>query len=244
MISFDENDDQEWTIDLTVNKTFINVKIDLPAEANIIPLCEYRNIRNRPKLHKPRVKLTAYNGTNIPVEGSCILYVENNNICYPMLFIVAYIDSQPKECSKEPVTDQITPSKHSTVLNINSNQALSKEPIRDRKIKTNRSNAPTTTIIGEPVTDQITPSKHSTVLNINSNQALSKEPIRDRKIKTNRSNAPTTTIIGDSMIKKVFGNKLSRELDNKHHIVVQSFGGAKTQCMEDYIKPTVKLAPK
>ena len=196
MISFDENDDQEWTIDLTVNKTFINVKIDSPAEANIIPLCEYRNIRNRPKLHKPRVKLTAYNGTNIPVEGSCILYVENNNICYPMLFIVAYIDSQPKECSKEPATDQITLSKHSTVLNINSNQALSKEPIRDRKIK------------------------------------------------TNRSNAPTTTIIGDSMIKKVFGNKLSRELDNKHHIVVQSFGGAKTQCMEDYIKPTVKLAPK
>ena len=196
MISFDENDDQEWTIDLIVNKTFINVKIDSPAEANIIPLCEYRNIRNRPKLHKPRVKLTAYNGTNIPVEGSCILYVENNNICYPMLFIVAYIDSQPKECSKEPVTDQITPSKHSTVLNINSNQALSKEPIRDRKMK------------------------------------------------TNRSNAPTTTIIEDSMIKKVFGNKLSRELDNKHHIVVQSFGGAKTQCMEDYIKPTVKLAPK
>ena len=95
MISFDENNDQEWTIDLTVNKTLINFKIDSGTEANIIPLCEYRNIRNRPKLHKPRVKLTAYNGTNIPVEGSCILYVENNNKCYPILFIVADIDSQP-----------------------------------------------------------------------------------------------------------------------------------------------------
>ena len=84
----------------------------------------------------------------------------------------------------------------------------------------------------EPVRDQITPSKHS------------KEPIRDRKIKTNRPNAPTTTIIGDSMIKKVFGDKLSRQLDNKNHVVVRSFGGAKTKCMEDYIKPTVKLAPK
>ena len=76
------------------------------------------------------------------------------------------------------------------------------------------------------------PSKHS------------KEPIRDRKIKMNRPNAPTTTIIGDSMIKNVFGDKLSRQLDNKHHVVVQSFGAAKTQCMEDYIKPTVKLTPK
>ena len=46
------------------------------------------------------------------------------------------------------------------------------------------------------------------------------------------------------MVKKVFGNKLSRQLDNKHHVVVRSSGGAKTQCMEDYIKPTVKLAPK
>ena len=96
----------------------------------------------------------------------------------------------------------------------------------------------------EPVRDQIAPSKHLTVTSINSNEAHSKEPIRDRKIKTNRPNAPTTTIIGDFMIKKVFGGKLSRQLDNKHHVVVRSFGGAKTQCMEDYIKPTVKLAPK
>ena len=95
MISFDKNDDKEWTIDLIVNKVLINFKIDSGAEANIIPLREYKNIRNGPKLHKPRVKLSAYNGTNIPVEGSCILYVENNNKSYPILFIVADIDSQP-----------------------------------------------------------------------------------------------------------------------------------------------------
>ena len=77
----------------------------------------------------------------------------------------------------------------------------------------------------EPVTDEITPSKDSTVSSINSNQAHSKEPIRDRKIKTNRPNAPTTTIIGDSMIKNVFGDKLSRQLDNKHLVVVRYFGG-------------------
>ena len=46
------------------------------------------------------------------------------------------------------------------------------------------------------------------------------------------------------MIKKVFGDKLSRQLDHKNHVVVRSFGRAKTKCMEDYIKPAVKLAPK
>ena len=79
----------------------------------------------------------------------------------------------------------------------------------------------------EPVKEQITSSQHSTVTSISSNQEHSKEPIRDRKIKTNRPNAPTTTIIGDSMIKKVFGDKLSRQLNCKHHVVVRSFGGLK-----------------
>ena len=94
MISFDENEDKEWTIDLIVNKALINFKIDSGAKANILPLREYKN-RNRPKLHKPRVKLSAYNGTNIPVERSCIVYVENNNKSYPISFIVADLDSQP-----------------------------------------------------------------------------------------------------------------------------------------------------
>ena len=55
--------------------------------------------------------------------------------------------------------------------------------------------------------------------------------------------APITTIIGDSMVQKVFGDKLTNSLSNNHHVVVRSFGGAKTQCMEDHIKPTIKLSP-
>ena len=95
MTSFNENDDKEWTIDLTVNKTLVNFKIDLGSKANIIPLRQYKNVRNRPNLYKPRVKLSTYNGTNIPVERSCILYVENNNKCYPISIVVADIDTEP-----------------------------------------------------------------------------------------------------------------------------------------------------
>ena len=46
------------------------------------------------------------------------------------------------------------------------------------------------------------------------------------------------------MIKKVFGDKLSRQLNYKYQVVVGSFVGAKTQCMEDYIKPTGKPSLK
>ena len=45
------------------------------------------------------------------------------------------------------------------------------------------------------------------------------------------------------MVRKVFGDKLSHSLNNNYHVVVRSFGGAKTQCIEDYIKPTIKLCP-
>ena len=44
------------------------------------------------------------------------------------------------------------------------------------------------------------------------------------------------------MLKKYFGEKISRQLNYKRHVVLRSFGGAKTQCMEDYIKPTVNLS--
>ena len=71
----------------------------------------------------------------------------------------------------------------------------------------------------EPVRDQIMSSQHLAVPSNSSNQEHSREP-RDRKIKTNIPNAPTATIIGDSMIKKVFGDKLSRQLNYKHYIVV------------------------
>ena len=44
------------------------------------------------------------------------------------------------------------------------------------------------------------------------------------------------------MVQKVFGDKLTNSLSNNHHVVVRSFGGAKTQCMEDHIKRTIKLS--
>ena len=48
------------------------------------------------------------------------------------------------------------------------------------------------------------------------------------KSKSNINMGLVTTIIGDSVVRKVFGDKLSNSLNNKHHVVLRSFGGAKT----------------
>ena len=41
------------------------------------------------------MKLTAYNGTDIPVVGKCIVSLRNRNQDYKVLFIVAEMDSVP-----------------------------------------------------------------------------------------------------------------------------------------------------
>lgn len=47
-------------------------------------------------------------------------------------------------------------------------------------------------------------------------------------------------IMGDSMLKNVHGYKLSSQ---EQKVVVKSFSGAKIECMNHYIVPTLKLKP-
>ena len=77
-----------------------------------------------------------------------------------------------KELSKDPVWDQIRSSKHSSVPSINSNEEHWKEPTRDSKIKTSRTNTPTNipnaTIIWESMITKVSGDK----LSININMAV------------------------------------------------------------------------
>ena len=47
-------------------------------------------------------------------------------------------------------------------------------------------------------------------------------------------------ILGDSMVKHINGWEMSKKLNNKHKVFVRSFSGAKTICMRDYIKPSLR----
>ena len=53
----------------------------------------------------------------------------------------------------------------------------------------------------------------------------------DERSKTGRNNVPTTAIVGDSMVQKVFDVKLSKSRNNKHHVAIRSFYGARAQIM-------------
>ena len=48
------------------------------------------------------------------------------------------------------------------------------------------------------------------------------------------------SILGDSIVKELKGYELT---DNDTRVIVKSFPGAKTECMKDYIKPTLKQNP-
>ena len=69
----DPSSENEWTNDLLVNQTLVSFKTDSCAQATIIPENSFRTLKNKPKLHKLSAKLTAYNGSSIPVNR--ILYL-------------------------------------------------------------------------------------------------------------------------------------------------------------------------
>ena len=62
-----EDSDFEWTTLLETNGTLTKFKLDTGSQVNLLPKSAYQRLRTRPKLHATTVKLTAYNGTSIPV---------------------------------------------------------------------------------------------------------------------------------------------------------------------------------
>ena len=90
-----EDDELEWSVILESNGTNINYKLDTGSQVNVLPKKAYTKLIHKPKLHPAKMKLTAYNGTDIPVVGKCIVSLRNRNQDYKVLFIVAEMDSVP-----------------------------------------------------------------------------------------------------------------------------------------------------
>ena len=81
VVEDDENSPSEKS--RSVNQTLLPFKIDPGAQANNVPGNRFRTLKSKSKLHKPNAKLTAYNGSRIPVKGSCILNIELKRKPYP-----------------------------------------------------------------------------------------------------------------------------------------------------------------
>ena len=88
-----DNDDNKWTAHLEVNSTLISFKIDTDAEANVMLFRVFLNLQNYPKLQPSKFRLSAYNGTNIPVKGCCVLCITHSITSTPLLFHVVENDS-------------------------------------------------------------------------------------------------------------------------------------------------------
>jgi hypothetical protein len=88
--------ESEWTVGMDTNGSNVRYKLDTGAQVNVLPKSQYNRLIRKPKLKNTKVKLTAYNGTNIPVVGKCIVRVAHKKNCdVPVLFIVAETTSQP-----------------------------------------------------------------------------------------------------------------------------------------------------
>ena len=65
-----------------------------------------------------------------------------------------------------------------------------------------------------------------------------------KEVKRKKNNSRRSiTVIGDSMIKNIDGFKMKQGMESKDRIYVKTFPGAKIECMEDYVKPSLKYNP-
>ena len=53
----------------------------------------------------------------------------------------------------------------------------------------------------------------------------------------------SVVVLGDSMLKLLNGYEMSKRVNSDCNVYVKSFSGATTQCMEDYIKPSLRKNP-
>ena len=85
----------DWSVSLEMNGAITNFTIDTGAQCNVIPKYLLNSLLPRPKLKPTTMKLSAYNGTEIPVAGRCITSIKLKNQKVKVLFIVVDADSVP-----------------------------------------------------------------------------------------------------------------------------------------------------
>ena len=85
----------DWSVTLEMNGADVPFKIDTGAQCNVIPKHLLQKLSPKPKLKPATIKLSAYNGTPIPVSGKCIGRLKLKGRTVNVLFIVVDSDSVP-----------------------------------------------------------------------------------------------------------------------------------------------------
>ncbi len=85
----------DWSVTLEMNGADVPFKIDTGAQCNVIPKHLLQKLSPKPKLKSATIKLSAYNGTPIPVSGKCIGRLKLKGRTVNVLFIVVDSDTVP-----------------------------------------------------------------------------------------------------------------------------------------------------
>lgn len=75
-----EQEEKQWIVPITVNRTVIPFKLDTGAEVNVLPEKEFLKLKGKPKLHKMNTKIISYGGTKIPHLSKCMGTVHYKNV--------------------------------------------------------------------------------------------------------------------------------------------------------------------
>ena len=86
---------------------------------------------------------------------------------------------------------------------------------------------------------------HNEELSNNEDKSKQRSNSNNKAIDNNSITSPskskeTVFILGDSMVKKVNGFHLTKHIKHKYLVKVRSFSSAKTRCMYDHVKPTMR----
>ena len=85
----------EWYVKVITNGSVVSFKVDTGAEVNVLNQSIFNRISNNSMLRKSSIKLRAYNGSSIPVNGEIVLPVEFKKVKINAKFIIVHGDHVP-----------------------------------------------------------------------------------------------------------------------------------------------------
>ena len=85
----------DWTVKLETNGTDVIYKIDSGAQVSVLPESTYKTLKQKSELKPTKVKLTAYNGSQIPVIGQWEGKINYRGKNVNLIFIVSSSKSAP-----------------------------------------------------------------------------------------------------------------------------------------------------
>lgn len=92
--SISGQEEKDWIVPLTVNGSVLPLKLDTGAQANLMSMADFKQLKVKPHIHKTAEKLKGYYNTSIPVHGKSIMTVNHQGKIHKLAFHIVPGDAQ------------------------------------------------------------------------------------------------------------------------------------------------------